>query len=102
IIDEMYTARDNSTKINGNGLNIIVEVVGYYDGPIIVYPFGYEVGLPSYCDMTLDMYVKDKNYKQIKGLFRRNEHGIYIIQIDRIVDIELPFTLECNAVLSTV
>lgn len=111
IINENYASRDNFSKLNGMRLEMTVEILGFYLGELIIYPFGTEKYLPNFAEMMLEMKFKDADKLvdgTAHGLLQKQTDGIYTIKFiklysgDVISNIEqytLPITFTCSTKL---
>lgn len=107
-IKEDYAGRDNITKLKDLHLDMIVEILGFYSEPPVIYPFGQAQNLPKFCELTVDMSFKDADRivdGTAYGVFKQQPDGIYTIELTELYSdgeasgIEkytLPLTLTCK------
>lgn len=93
-VSEDHIGKDNSTRLVNGHIEMCVEIIGFFPGPPIIYPFGSEKDLDKYKPCLISINVKDTN-KILIGNFKRNKDGIYTIQINR-TDLGLPLMVTCS------
>ena len=111
-IKEEYSGRDNKTKLNKNYLEMLVEIIGFYHEPPLIFPFGSETKLPAFKEMTIEMEIKDAEDSMngtMFGILKRRKDGVYFIKMTELYtqdgeasSIEkytLPLTLTCSIYL---
>jgi hypothetical protein len=103
-IQEDYTGRDNLTLLKGENMNMLVEILGYYNDEPIIYPFGFERNFIKFLEMPIVLFI-DNNDVKIYGIFKLDYDGIYKIYLNEIYDndklitlnkLSFPLTLHCN------
>jgi hypothetical protein len=107
-IKEDYAGRDNHSKLDGNHLEMIVEILGFYSENPVIYPFGNETHLPKFVQCELDMTFTDAD-SQVNGIaygiFKCDSSGIYSIKITELNSdgdasglekYTLPLIFKCN------
>lgn len=107
-IKEDYAGRDNLTILDGVHFDMIVEIIGHYNEPPIIYPFGDSTDLPNFTPFTMELQFQDADMLlngSAYGSFKRNKNGIYTIEIielnsdgeaSGIENYTLPLTLRCK------
>jgi len=110
-IQEDYTGRDNLTLLKGENMDMIVEILGYYNDEPIIYPFGFERNFIKFEEMPIVLFIDNKsnnNDIKIYGLFKLDDDGIYKIYLNEIYDndklitldtLSFPLKLQCNVKL---
>jgi hypothetical protein len=110
-IKEDYAGRDNLTVLDGNQLDLVVEIIGHYNESPIIYPFGDAIDLPSFSPMTIELSFHDADRSlngTAYGSFKRDKSGIYQIEIlelqsdgdaSGIEAYTLPLTMRCQTTL---
>jgi len=103
-IQEDYTGRDNLTLLKGENMNMLVEILGYYNDEPIIYPFGFERNFIKFQEMPIVLFI-DNNDVKIYGIFKLDHDGIYKIYLNEIYDnnklitlntLSFPLKLQCN------
>jgi len=103
-IQEDYTGRDNLTLLKGENMNMLVEILGYYNDEPIIYPFGFERNFIKFKEMQIVLFI-DNNDVKIYGIFKLDYDGIYKIYLNEIYDndklitlntLSFPLKLQCN------
>jgi hypothetical protein len=110
-IQEIYTGRDNLTLLKGENMDMIVEILGYYDDEPIIYPFGYEKNFIKFEEMPIVLFIDNNtnnNDIKIYGIFKLDDDGVYKIFLNEIYDndtlitldkLSFPLKLHCNVKL---
>lgn len=107
-IKEDYAGRDNISRLNGDRLEMIVEILGFYSELPVIYPFGNETHLPKFLQCELDMTFTDADNKingVAYGFFDCDHKGRYFIKITELNSdgnasgletYTLPLIFKCN------
>lgn len=110
-IKEQYAGRDNRTILTDMRMDMLVDIVGLFDEPPIIYPFGVTKDFPHFAELTLDMvFVDADKYVNgtVYGVFSRRPDGVYTIKITELYSdgeasgiekFTLPLTITCNTEL---
>ena len=110
-IQEIYTGRDNLTLLKGENMDMIVEILGYYNDEPIIYPFGYERNFIKFEEMPIVLFIDNNtnnNDIKIYGIFKLDDDGVYKIYLNEIYDndklitldtLSFPLKLQCNVKL---
>lgn len=101
-INDKYTGRDNKTTLDDDILDMTLDLVGIFEGPAIIYPFG-EKQIPiEFYESSFYMEYKDAddNRGTLFAIFEKNDNGIYVISIDHTLrTCTFPILITCRTQL---
>lgn len=100
MIKEEYAGRDNITRLSGNDLDMVVEIIGRHTEPFVIFPFGSETNIPEYSPCLLEFTCD--GISSIKGFFGRGIDRVYTIRLEdefkvKIMNHTFPLVLKCKA-----
>jgi hypothetical protein len=101
-VNESHVGLDNITTLTGNQLEIVMDILNYQSSiEPLIYPFGNTKIKNNYKISTLELkYIGDEDDGTITGVFRRNDAGIYVIELVNFqTNYSFPITITCKASL---
>lgn len=97
-INESHVGAENITNLNGNQLEIVVDIINYQPpSEPLIYPFGNCKIQANFKITTLELkYVTDFDDGIITGVFRPNDSDIYVIELVNFQNSSLTFPMTCT------